>query len=161
MAQEREHVRSTDVFLAADCPMATAAALRKAVEQNRSHIRAAYLMRKQTAEGDGRPLYVLGIERRHFPYENTGLANRLLLQRIMHVPGVPGDVLVCVVTRASRAMLARWKSVPASPLYPERQAADRRSPAVAKRPGAKTPELVREPAATTTLPPRSSPAAAE
>jgi Zn-dependent protease with chaperone function len=162
LAREREHVRSTESFSPADCPWATANALRQAVETHGSHIRSAYLMKKQTAEGDRRPLYVLGVERRNLPYENTVRANQLLLERIVRVPGVPGDVLVCVVTRANRPMLERWKSVPRALLYPVEHAATAawRSPAEQK-PGASTAGMVREEATPATLPPRSSPAAAE
>ncbi|HKM89992.1 MAG TPA: hypothetical protein VJX29_05210, partial [Candidatus Acidoferrales bacterium] len=118
IAEERSHVRATDTFFAPGCPPALAGALRRAVETHASHIRAAYLMRKQVDGGDRKPLYVLGIERRAFLHENTTRANRLLLERIMRTHGVPGDVLVCVVTRRNCPLLEKWKTVPDSLLYP-------------------------------------------
>ena len=164
MAQERAHVRATDQFLPADCPAGTAEALRQAVGRNASHIRAAYLLRKQVAAGDPKPLYVLGVERRNLPFENAALANRILLERIMRVPGVPGDVLVCVVTKANRAMLARWKSVPQSLLCPAvgRTMERNSGPVTATKPATNPANLVRETApAGGALPARSSPATAK
>jgi len=162
LAQEREHVRSTDNFLPADCPAVTVKAMRQAVEAHRSHIHAAYLMKKQLSEGDQKPLYVLGVERRHLPLENTARANRMLLERIVRMPGVPGDVLVCVVTRANRGMLERWKAVPRALLYPaERAGTTAWDNPAEQTPGAEAVALVREPATAAALPPRSSPAAAE
>ena len=161
MTEPRAHVRSTDVFYPAGCTAATSEALRRAVERNHSHVRAAYLLRKQVSAGDERPLYVLGIERRILAYENTDLANRMLLERIMRMPGIPADVLVCVVTRANRAMLARWKSVPDSLLYSRTRDAVAERPAPVSNSVASTAELVRETASPATLPPTSSPAAAK
>lgn len=118
VARDRNEVRATDNFSAADCPAATAEAVIRALERHKSHIRAAYLMRKLVPEGDNTPVYVLGVERRSFPFENAGLANRLLLERIMRVPGMPANVLLCVVTRANRELVARWKGVPCSLVFP-------------------------------------------
>jgi len=118
IAEERSQVRATDTFSAPGCPAAMVGALRRAVESHASHVRAAYVMRKQVDGGDRKPLYVLGIERRAFLHENITLANRLLLERIMRTHGVPGDVLVCVVTRGNRPLLEKWRTVPDSLLYP-------------------------------------------
>jgi len=163
MAEARAQVSSTDVFLTADCPRATVEALRGAVERNRTHIRTAYLLRKQVAAGDAKPLYVLGIERRSLFFENAGLANRVLLERIMGVAGIPGDVLVCVVTRANRAMLTRWMSVPGSLLFPvgPRTAADAAGLAMGQKTAAHPESLVREAAKAPRLPASSSPATAK
>ena len=117
-AEERSHVRATDTFSAPGCPGALAEALRRAVETHASHVRAAYLVQKRAKGSDQKPLYVLGIERRTFLHENITLANRLLLERIMRTHAVPGDVLVCVVTRGNRPLLEKWRSVPDSLLYP-------------------------------------------
>jgi len=118
MAEERSQVRATDTFSTPDCPGETSEALRRAVQSHASHVRAAYLMRKQVDDGDRKPLYVLGIERRAFLHETATFANRLLLERIMRTDGVPGDVLVCVVTRTNRALLEKWRTVPDALLYP-------------------------------------------
>ncbi len=163
LAREREHVRPTDSFSPADCPAVTAGALRKAVERHGSHIRAAYLMKKQLAEGDRKPLYVLGVERRNLPYENTALAGRLLLERIVRAPGVPADVLVCVVTRTNRSLLERWKNVPGALLYPVTQngAGEGMISAAARTQSANPVGLLREPTTHGSMPPRSSPATAK
>jgi Zn-dependent protease with chaperone function len=118
LAEERSHVRATDTFSSPCCPAAAAQSLRLAVESHSSHVRAAFLMRKQRDSGDRKPLHVLGIERRSFLHENSTLANRLLLERIMRTEGVPGDILVCVVTRRNRALLDKWRAVPDALLYP-------------------------------------------
>jgi Zn-dependent protease with chaperone function len=114
MARERGHVSPGDSFSPADCPQETEQALRRIVEGQASHIRAAYLLRKKVKGDERRPLYVLGIERRAFLYENPALANRLLLERITRAHGFPAGVLICVVTRANRALLEKWKAVPDS-----------------------------------------------
>jgi hypothetical protein len=112
IAGERARVQADDFFCTADCSGDTAAALLRAVERNSTHIRAAYLLRKRVAGDERRPLYVLGIERRLFPYQNAARANRLLLRRVSEVPGLPGDIVICVITRANRGLLAKWNAVP-------------------------------------------------
>jgi Zn-dependent protease with chaperone function len=163
IARERSQVRTTDTLTAADCPATIAEALRRAAERHASHIRAAYLMRKRVEGGDRRPLYVLGVERRSFPYENAALANRMLLERIMRFPGVPADVLVCVVTRANRALVERWKTVPQSLLFPGAYASASRTehPAMEQTLTPSPAGLLRDVSAPAPLPARSSPAAAK
>jgi len=117
LSRERAHVRPSDVLSAPDCSGETAAALLRAVQRHRSHIRAAYLFKKCVAGGEKRPLYVLGVERKVFPWQNAARANRLLLRRISDVPGIPSEILVCVITRANRALLAKWKSLPGALLW--------------------------------------------
>jgi Zn-dependent protease with chaperone function len=158
IAQERAHVRPTDSLCTPDCPAETVAALLHAVQQNASHIRAAYLFQKRVA-GDGkRPLYVLGVERKGFVYQNSARANRLLLRRISEVHGLPGDILVCVITRANRVLLANWKAVPGGQLWPQglHSAADSTAPA-APLPSRAIP-MLREPAARPSRPVPHSPA---
>lgn len=157
IAQERSRVRSTDSFSTADCSAATAAALGQAVARHSSQVRAAFLMRKTLPAGDQKPLYVLGVERRGFIYENAALANRLLLERIMRTQGIPGDVLVCVVTRANRALLNKWKGVPDGIVYPGGPAAGAVAASAQQTAGA---GLLREPAGAA-MPARSSPATAK
>ncbi len=48
------------------------------------------------------------------------------------LPEQPGDVLVCLVTRANRGLLDKWKAVPDSLLYPS--AASTRSAAALLEP---------------------------
>ena len=117
-AEARRHVRATDSFSPACCPEETLEALRRALEPHASHIRATYLMRKNVPGEDHKVLHVLGVERRAFIYENPGLANRLLLDRIARGHTIPPGILVCVVTRANRALLDKWKAVPGSRLWP-------------------------------------------
>lgn len=117
IAQERAHVRPADTLSAPECSGEVAAALLRAVQHNASHIRSAYLFRKRVAGEEKRPLYVLGVERRSFLYQNAALANRLLLRRIGEGKGLPSDILICVITRANRALLEKWKSVPGCLLW--------------------------------------------
>ncbi len=152
-ARERSQVRAKDMFLPPNCPPATTRALLGAVELHAPHIRTAYLMRKQGQ--DGKAQHVLGLERRSLPFENTALANRLLLERIMRSPNMPADVLVCVVTRANRALVAKWKGTPQSVLYPHASAVS--AEAMGTQPG--SANLLRQPPAS--LPAQSSPAAAK
>ena len=160
IAEERAHVRATDTLCAADCSAQTAAALLRAVEQNASHIRAAYLLRKRVAGDQKKPLYVLGIDRRRFPFQNAPRANRLMLRRISESPGLPGDILVCVVTRVNRALLAKWNSVSGGLFW---SAALRRAtghvPARNLPEAAETQHLLREPPAAPSMPARQTPAA--
>jgi len=163
IARERRRVRASDAFTTADCPAATAEALQGAVERHGSHVRAAYLTRKQEDRGSGRPLYVLGVERRSFPYENAALANRLLLERIARVPGMPADVLVCVVTRTNRALLDRWKQVPQSLLFSRAHAKTPGSnrPTATQAQAASAARLLRELPAPSSLPAPGTPATAK
>jgi hypothetical protein len=91
------------------------------VERHSSYVRAAYLVRKQLPGYDRAPLYVLGIERHTFLHESAARSARLLLERITKTPGLPSGVLVCVVTRANRGLLAKWKALPDSLLVPSQR----------------------------------------
>jgi len=159
-AQERSQVRASDEFLPPDCPAAIAEALGHAVERHASHVRAAYLMRKQSPEGNPKPQYVLGVHRRAFPCENTALANRLLLERIIQVPGMPADVVVCVVTHANRALLEKWKGVPRASLFPCAHGGRSKAPAGHAETTRPAMHLLRQPTAAG-LPTRNSPATAK
>ncbi|HMD30310.1 MAG TPA: hypothetical protein VKG84_00280, partial [Candidatus Acidoferrales bacterium] len=112
LAVERNRVCASDTFSPACCPNEITAALQRVVEHHGSHVRAAYLLRKQVPGGDEKPVYILGIERRTFLFENTARADRLMLERISKAPGLPAGVLVCVVTRINRGLLGKWKAVP-------------------------------------------------
>ena len=118
-ADERSHARLRDSFVSASCPQPVAVALRHALELHASSVRTAYLVRKLVPGDEQRPLYVLGIERRRFLWENEELADRLLLERISRVPGLPEGVLVCVASRDSQPMLSKWKSIPDAVIFPE------------------------------------------
>jgi len=162
IAWERAHVHASDSFCPADCSGETAAALLRAVEPNSSHIRAAYLMRKRVAGDEKRPLYVLGIERKFFPYQNAARANRLLLRRISEVPGLPGDIVICVITRANRSLLAKWKAVPGGLFWSAALlSATGHSPARNTWEPSQTLPLLREPRLRPTLPVRQTTAPAK
>ena len=158
-ARERTQVRVSDEFLAPDCSSTTAQVLLRVLERHSSHVRAAYLMRTQGPERDGKPHYVLGVERRVFAYENVALANRLLLERIMRVPGMPADVLVCVATRANRQLVEKWKAVPHARLFPCTAGSWPDAAAVEMQTAGPANLLRPQPQAP--LPARSSPAAAK
>lgn len=119
LAEERRHVRATDAFVPAEsCPAAVVSALRQVLDRHASHVRAAYLMRKRVAGDEGRPVYVLGIERRTFLHEKATLSDRLLLERITREAGLPRGVAVCVGSRANRRLLEKWRAVTGSLLWP-------------------------------------------
>ena len=157
--REDGQVLPSDEFLAPNCPAVIAQSLAGVVERHGSHIRAAYLMRRNTPNANHEPQYVLGIERRLFLYENAALANRLLLERLMRAGAMPEGVVVCVVTRSNRELLDKWKRSPHALLYS--RAAGGSSSAQPELAGVEGAERLLRQAPASNLPARSSPATAK
>ena len=159
IAEERKQVRATDTLSAAHLPGEAANALLRALEEHASHIHSAYLLEKRVPGGGAKPLYVLGIERRTFLYQNAVRGNRLLLRRISEVPGLPGEILVCVITRANRGLLAKWKSIPEGFFWsPAMRRATGHAPTRAVTQSPRALPLLREPLAPGPVPVRQNPA---
>ena len=110
----RETVRTTDVYLPATLSAESKTALTAVLARHRREIKAAYLVRKKTAEGEP-PLHVVGILRRSPFYKlESSDAYQRLIQQLAAQTNVTEDLLFIGIGGEYKGFIKTFKKVAGS-----------------------------------------------
>ena len=110
----RETIRPKDVYLPATLNAEATAALKAALAKHRKRIKAAYVVRKKTAEGEP-PLHVVGVVRRtHMLKLESSSAAQRFIEQVASEIRTGDDILFITIEGEYKGFLKPFKKVAGS-----------------------------------------------